>query len=224
MNSARIHVISMVAAVVSCIAAVLVVPEVRCAVGLPSSLPEGCRRRASAQGGVIRDYLPPAAAPSSAGGVEPSILRIRARFNQVEAAQAAGRLDSLRKEIAGLGGDSAYATLYLSSGEVAKIRARVFSGDVRTSYQAYYEDGDLDFVFRTVSRLLPTGPSEIEEQRFYFSGSNLIRWLDAAHREVPAGTGEYVDAEQRMRALGTGLLDGARSSDAVISFPPGTVP
>lgn len=216
-----IALISALAGVVSCIAAALVVPEVRCAMGLPSNITAACpRREASAQGIApgFASVSAPTATPSGtvAADVEASVVRIRARFQQVEREQATGQYDSLRKEVSGLGGDSAYATIYLSAGQVPKIRARVYQGDVRTSYQAYYYGGRLVFLYRTASRLFASGPSELEEQRFYFDGGMMVRWLDAARRDVPAGTAEYVDAEQSMRHVGDGLIAGAASQDGVI--------
>jgi hypothetical protein len=87
---------------------------------------------------------------------------------------------------------------------------------VRTSYQVYFEDAALVFVYRTSSQLLASGPSELEQQRFYFTDGRLVRWLDATHSEVSTGSARYVDAEQRIRALGDRLLQGARASEDVI--------
>ncbi|MBV9107895.1 MAG: hypothetical protein JO306_00635 [Gemmatimonadetes bacterium] len=213
--------ISALAGIVSCIAAALVVPEVRCAIGLTSNIAQACPRREASSQGVAPGFAPGAPALSAPSGMTPadvdaSVLRIRARFQEVEREMAAGQYDSLRKEVTGLGGDSAYATIYVAAGQVPKIRARVYQGDVRTSYQAWYDGGRLVFLYRTASRLLPSGPSEFEEQRFYFDGGTMVRWLDAARRDVPAGSAEYVDAEQTIRRVGDGLIAGATSQDAVI--------
>lgn len=212
--------IMLVLAFVSCVAAVLVVPEVRCFVGLETSLQRECRsRRASAQD-VASRFMAPAGVPAAAderAAVAAVVDRIRARFQQVESDIEAGRLPFIRKEISGVRGDSVYATIYLSGEEIAKVRERIFESGSRTAYQAYYDRGQLVFVFRTVDRLLPSGPQRLEEQRYYFDGGQMVRWL-APGGEMSPATAEYVDAEQRIRALGAALLNGARSAEAVIEL------
>jgi hypothetical protein len=222
MNASRLAtLIALALAFVSCVAAVLVVPEVRCAMGLETSLQRQCAmRRASAQD-VGEQFATPRDAPpvtDARAATAVAVLHIRARFDQVESAVEAGRLPSIRKEISGLRGDSAYATIYLSGSEIPKIRARIFENGNRTSYQAIYEGERLVFMFRTVDRLYPSGPQRLEEQRYYFDGGRMIRWLATPGGEVSSTTAEYVDAEQRIRALGGNLLDGARSPDGVIGL------
>ena len=217
-NSRWFAVISLLLGVVSCAAAIIVVPEVRCALGLDTNLTHGCTVRSAPRGGIVYPLTTPGSTSNPSASVEGTVRRIRARFEQVERDQALGRLDSLRKDIQGLGGDSAYASVYFNAGDIPKVRARVFEGDVRTSYQAYYDGGNLAFVYRTSSRLLPSGPVELEQQRFYFEAGRMVRWLDASHSEVSTGSGAYVDAEQRIRALGDRLLEGARAAGEVIVF------
>ena len=221
MNASRLAtLITLVLAFVSCVAAVLVVPEFRCAVGLETSIPRQCGpRKASAQD-VASQFTTPrygSAAASERAAVESAVLRIRARFQQVERDVEAGRLGSGRKEIVGMPGDSAYATVYFAAAEIPKVRARIFENGNRTAYQAYYEGGELVFMFRTVDRLLPSGPQRLEEQRYYFDHGRMVRWLSPGG-EVPGGSAEYVAAERQVRALGAALLAGAHSSDAAISL------
>ena len=215
-NSRWFAIVSLILGVVSCAAAIIVVPEVRCVFGLATSLPGDCRDRGATDPGGAGSFMEPRGATKGAASVDDDVRQIKSRFDQVERDQQTGRLDSLRKEVDGLGGDSAYATVYFSAGDIPKVRARVYEGDVRTSYQAYFEGATLVFVYRTVNQLLPTGPSELEQQRFYFTDGRLVRWLDATHREVPSGSGRYEDAEERVRALADRLLQGARASDDVI--------
>ncbi|HEX8244983.1 MAG TPA: hypothetical protein VF541_15850 [Longimicrobium sp.] len=213
--------ITFILGLITCVAAVIVVPEVRCAVGLKSNLPEGCRRdppRAVAIDNLMPPSLPAPTAPSMRPDVAASVARIAKLFQAVEHERATGQLDSIRREITGFPGDSAYATIYFARGDVPKIRARAYSGDVRTSFQAYYGGGQLAFIYRTTNRLFAADSVELEQQRFYFSGGSLIRWLDANHREVSPTSAEYIDAEQRMRSLGTRLMDAVRSADGVIAF------
>lgn len=221
MNMSRLAtLITLVLAFVSCVAAVLVVPEFRCAVGLETSIPRQCgTRKASAQD-VAPQFTSPrhgSTAASERAAAEAAVLRIRARFQQIEGDLEAGRLGSDRKEIFGIAGDSAYATIYFAAGEIPKVRARIFENGDRTAYQAFYEGGELVFMFRTVDRLLPSGPQRLEEQRYYFDHGRMVRWLSPGG-EVPGGSAAYADAERRVRALGAALLAGAQSSDAAIGL------
>jgi hypothetical protein len=207
-------------AFVTCVAAMLVVPEVRCAMGLETSLQRQCATRRAAAQDVGEHFTTPGDAPPATdarAATAAAVFRIRARFDQVESAVEAGRLPSIRKEISGVRGDSAYATLYLSGNEIPKVRARIFANGNRTSYQAIYDGGRLVFMFRTVDRLDPSGPQRLDEQRYYFDGGRMIRWLGSGG-EVSSTSAEYVDAEQRIRALGGSLLEGARSPDGVIGL------
>jgi len=219
MNLPRLAgVISFLAAVVSCVAAAMMVPEVRCALGLPVEPAQACVRRAHVPPPVIATGFQ-SARGAGAADVEARVGSIRARFQQVESELAAGLYGSSRKELGGVQADSAYLTLYTYGGEVPKVRARVYSGGVRTVWQAYYQGGQLVFIYRTDSRGLGGGWADFGQQRFYFADGRMVRWLAGMEkRAIPAGSAEYVDAEQRMRELGTRMLESARSSDAVATF------
>jgi len=232
MSASRlVALISLILGFVTCVAAVIVVPEVRCWAGLKSNLPEGCRRGPPPPSpplvspGVVGSFAPPAppplpapTAPSAGPDVAASVARIAALFFVVERERMSGQLNSVRKEITGFPGDSAYATIYFAGSDVPIIRARVYSGDVRTSFQAYYGGGQLAFVYRTANRFLAGDSVELDQQRFYFSGGSLIRWLNENNSDVSPVSAEYADEEKRMRYLGTRLMEGARSGDNVIAF------
>lgn len=213
--------ITLALAFVSCVAAMLVVPEVRCFVGLETSLHRECRSRQASAQGVAPGFAEGSgvsAAADERARVAAVVDGIRVRFQQIESNVEAGRLPSTRKEISGVRGDSAYATLYFSGDAVVKVRARIFENGSRTSYQAFYDGGQLYFMFRTVDRLLPSDSLRLEEQRYYFDGGRMVRWLSTPGGTHSPAEAEYVDAEQRIRALGATLLDGARTADAVIEF------
>lgn len=217
-NSRWFAVVSLILGVVSCAAAIIVVPEVRCALGLETNPGRGCIAWRPFRSAVTSPYMPPGTVSNPARSVEASVRRIRVRFDQVERDQALGRLDSLRKEIQGLGGDSAYATVYFAGDEIPKIRARVFTGGVRTSYQAYYDGARLVFLYRTSSRLPATALSELEQQRFWIEDGHLVQWFDKPEHPVSSQLATYADAERSVSALGDVLLQGARAPGDVISF------
>jgi hypothetical protein len=200
--------ITLVLAFVTCVAALLVVPEARCMIGLEPGNGLHC---------APREAIP--VATGAGGSVESLVGRIRTRFNEVEREMGSNQLASSRREIAGVAADSAYATIYTLGNEIPKIRARVYSGLLRTSYQAYYADGGLVFVYRTTARTDVPGAPDMDEQRFYFAGGRMIRWLQGnGERPVAPSSAEFVDAEQRIRAIGDGLMRGATSPDAVIQL------
>jgi hypothetical protein len=214
-DSRSVTVITLSLAVVTCVAAILVVPEVRCGLGLEKDKAlHGARC-------VPRNVRPGPAGPqpflsgsADAAALEFIIGRIRATFESVE--RDRGQYATLRKEIRGLGADSAYATIYSTSSTIPKIRARLFSGALRTSIQAYYDGGELVFVYQTISQIFPSGEREIEQQRFYFSGGRLVRWLDASRSDVPRGGRDFAANERRLSLMATELMEQARSSGSLI--------
>jgi len=201
MTTRLVTLITVLTAIVSCIAAIVVVPEVRCALNLTTGGME-CARK----GNVL---LP-----------DDETSRIQRLYANVEAARSHNRYDSIRKAIIGLPGDSAYATIYRSGDEIPLIRARIFSGNDRTSLLAYYNGGALAFIYE-VSSHLPAAmdPEEFSQQRYYFADDTLIRWIGGLEkREMPRGSRRFDDAGKRMGALGARLMHGARASDPVIEF------
>src|SRR5215218_5794697 len=198
-------VLSFVAAIVSCVAAVMVVPEFRCVLRLPTS--QVCDR--AVRSDLVTSFQP---ASTVAGmDTEARVATIRARFEQVEADVAGGRYGAVRKDLGGVRADSAYLTVYVEGADVPKVRARIFNGDVRTVWQAYYQGGQIVFVYQTVSRAVPGGWADFGQERYYFADGSMVRWLSGMQkRSIPASSAEYVDAEQRMRSLGTRMMESAR--------------
>ncbi|HYH81709.1 MAG TPA: hypothetical protein VEX86_18025 [Longimicrobium sp.] len=220
-NSRAFTLAALILAFVSCVAALLVVPEVRCMVGLdPSLLAQDarCKARPAAGTGIAASWRSGGGSQPLDVSAEARVIHIRTRFNDVEQAMESGLYGSVRKEITGISGDSAYATIYVGDGEIPKIRARVYSGDRRTSMQAYYEGGELLFVYRTVARILPSGPSDIEQERYYFGPEGMIRWLDTRREPVSPSSDRFRDRGREVAAFASTLLGGSRTDDPVIAF------
>jgi hypothetical protein len=157
------------------------------------------------------------AAPA-ASAVQTPVARIAKVYKDVERELKNGALDSERKSISGVAGDSAYATVYRSRGKVPTIRARVYDGDLLTVTAAYYDAGKLAFIYRTTNQLLPSGMRETGQQRYYFEDGSLIRWVDSNRDPVSHASAEYAAKEREMRTFGTRLLAGARSRRDEIAF------
>ena len=189
----------LVVAVIGTAAALVVVPEIRCRLGL--SAPECATNH-----GTSRD-------------LDAVVSTIVDHFNQVETGLARQRYNAVRKDLTGVQGDSAYLTVYLSGSDIPKVRERVFHDGVRTVWQAYYRQNQLVFIYRTDSRSQGSGWVDIDQQRYYFDRGQLVRWrrgLEA--RSIPRTSSEYELAERTMRDLGEKLIEGARSPDQVVPF------
>jgi hypothetical protein len=193
--------ISVVAAVVGAAAAIIVVPEVRCALKL--ELPDGvqCVGRHDSS-------------PSDGASVEQQILLVRSLYQRMEDDQRAGRMDVARKAVTGIGGDSAVAIIFRRGGEVAKVQAWVYAGARRTSMEVFYEGSQPRFVYRTVIQ----GAREVEQQRYYFTGGRMIRWLDADHDPVSPGSKSFRSRGSEVAQFAATLLAGSTAPDDVIRF------
>jgi hypothetical protein len=189
----------LILAIVGTAAALVVVPEVRCRLGL--SAPE-----CAVDHGTSRD-------PDAV------IDAIASHFERVESELGRQRYNAVRKDLTGVSGDSAYLTVYLSGSDIPKVRERVFHGGVRTVWQAYYRQNQLVFIYRTDSRNQGSGWVDFDQQRYYFDHGKLVRWLRGMDkRPIPRTSSEYLLAERTMGDLGTQLIEGARSPDQVVPF------
>lgn len=197
----------LVLAVVSCVAALVVVPEVRCAVGLEPDQRLRAWRCAPRQ--AVVGPIPLSAPLTEAASVEDAIRGIRGEFDVIE--KGLPGFASFRDEMPEVGGDSAYATVYVDGGEIRKIRSRVYQGGLRSSIQLYYAGGELFFAYQVVTG---ADGGTLDEQRFYFRDGRLIRWLDARRATVPPGAAGYAGHERRLTELARTLMERARASGA----------
>lgn len=186
----------MALAVIGCAAAVIVIPEVRCATGLDS--PVECT-----EGLGATPLLPTATGvPVSAlARVQDSrVSRIKSRFDWIEANQPGFLYTEV--PLGWRGADSATATVYTDGREIPKIRVRVYKGDERTSLLFYYTGGRMDFVHQ-VNR---TPGAARYEQRFYFDGGGLFRWLGPGNGVIQQGAAGYAENSAYLAQLGSHLL------------------
>lgn len=191
----------MALALIGCAAALVVIPEVRCATGLDS--PVECT-----EGLGARPLLP------TTGGTplstlarvqDPRVTRISNRYGWIEANQPAFYF----KEVP-LGwsqADSATATVYVHEGEIPKIRVRVYTGRERNSLLFYYTAGRVDFVHQ-VNRT----DANRWEQRFYFDGGRLFRWLGPGNTVIQEGAHGFAENSAYLAQLGPHLLQIARQA------------
>lgn len=126
--------------------------------------------------------------------VEKEIKAIRTRYDAVER-----RLDRCRQVKRDLPGESAEGgelTAYFLGSSLRKIAAKFYGETGQALEECYFGDGRLFFALRTESHYdkplffdkPPYGVVKSKsEERFYFVDGALIRWLDPARKEVPAG-------------------------------------
>ncbi len=187
----------MALAVIGCAAAVVVIPEFRCATGLDS--PVECTE------GLGASPLLPSVSGTPASALarvqDPRVSRISTRYKWIEANQPSFFFKDV--PLGWRGADSAIATLYVSGSEVPKIRVRVYTGTERNTLLFYYTGERLDFVHQ-VNR--PASNGARYEQRFYFDGGSMFRWLGPGNIVIEQGVRGYAENSGYLAHLGPHLL------------------
>ncbi len=198
----RFEQVSTALALIGCAAAVVVVPEVRCAIGLDSA--------AECTDVLGAKPLLPTPALSAASTLkpvqDPRVSRIKDRYDWIESNQPRFQFKDVPLRWAGA--DSATATVYVTDRDIPKIRVRVYSGRERNSLLFYYTGERLDFVHQ-VSMTLPTGPRL--EQRFWFDGG-LIRWRGPGNGLIAESAPEFTQNSAYLTQLAPHLMSVARQA------------
>jgi len=219
--------VSFAMAVIGCVAAIIVVPEVRCALGMDEGkVLRGGRCQAPVQAGSTLGFgFLPVAPPGALAQMGPGSLadrademtlqRIRREYQEIEARRE--WLQTWRQEIEGSGAESAYANVWSEDGAIRLIRGRFHRNGHRQVLLLYYKHGELFFVHQLVKRIGSGGEeTTLDEQRFYFDGGKLVRWLDGNRAGVPVSTDEYAENERRLLELGATFMRAARTPDRPI--------
>ena len=161
------------------------------------------------------------------GGVavaaESDIIQIRAEYQAIRAARPNLKVETVTLD--GMSTEGADATAYHDGkGNVRLIRAELFFESGKEIGEYYYKDGWLIFSFYTTHRY--NAPSyftrerakeigidafdpkktKVSEDRYYFKGGKLIRWLGENKNEVDAKSNEYQDAEKSLLEFSNELL------------------
>lgn len=189
------RILTLALSLIGCAAAVVVVPEVRCAVGLDDAPQCGA-------GADVASLL-----PSSSAALRPSVREdrridpIRQRYNWIENGGNVTRHEPVA--LAWRGADSASVIVYTDPGGIAKVTARVYNGRERNVLKFYYDGASLVFVHQVMQNLFPQ--SNQYEQRFYFERGHMIRWLAPAGA-VSGESLEYGAKSDQLMSLGMDLL------------------
>ena len=130
---------------------------------------------------------PQQSAQPPADPTEAAILRIRERYQQVERERSGYRCRTL--DLDGFSVEGGELKACYDGTELRTLDARFYGESGRADAAFYLSNEHLDFVFRRTERYTTPMSGEVssrEEDRFYFVGAQLVRWLgpDGVPREV----------------------------------------
>ncbi|HEX8848612.1 MAG TPA: hypothetical protein VF761_03680 [Gemmatimonadaceae bacterium] len=147
-----------------------------------------------------------AAAPRIAAHREDTaILRIRAHFTRIEKEAPTYRCRSL--DLDGFSAEGGTVEACYAGQELRRLSASYLGESGRASEKFYFWNDSLEFLFGTVEhydRPLSGRVARTEEERLYWDGGNLIRWLKGTTRQAvrgPAATERSGEARETARKL-----------------------
>lgn len=149
-----------------------------------------------------------------------SISSIRERYAAVNKNLSKYRV--VKKELSGFSTEGGELVAYFDGAAVVKMAATHLGETGRSLEEFYYRDGELVFVFyrrETYDTPMSGRVSKTAEERFYFAGGRLIRWLDSRGRSVAPGRGEYHEAQARYLDGSKRFVEGAHSPNSTIEAP-----
>jgi len=129
---------------------------------------------------------------------------------------------AVKKELSGYSTEGGELVAYFEGAAVVKIAATHLGETGRSFEELYYHEGKLIFVFRrleTYDEPMSGRVSKTAEDRFYFNGGRLIRWLDRRGRAVAQGGDEYLEEQARYLDNSRRFVEGARSRKPTIEAP-----
>ncbi|MBC7931372.1 MAG: hypothetical protein H7Z38_12490 [Rubrivivax sp.] len=147
-----------------------------------------------------------------------SISSIRRRYATINKNLAKYR--AVKKELSGFSTEGGELIAYFDGPAIVKIAATYYGETGRSFEEFYYRNEKLIFVFRkqdTYSEPMSGKVVKTRENRFYFSGDELFRWIDenakqVASSEYPKTQTQYLDSSKR-------FTEGARSQQPTIEAP-----
>lgn len=135
---------------------------------------------------------------------ERAMQQIRADYQAIQTASAAW--DSVTKAWVSAGGEGRVARWTAPDGRFSKVAVR-FDGDGASWFREYYFRHDsLFFAFDRWERYPDAAPVDATENRYYFAGGALVRWLARMAADGPnvpqdPEDAEYLNASSRVRSL-----------------------
>lgn len=176
--------------------------------------------------------VPPAAQARTA---EQTVQAIRVRYAQVNADAAHGR--KVQRDLMGLSTEGGTLTGWFCGPDLCKMAATFYGETGRATEEYSLWHGRLFFVLRAETRYShpigsgspPPGATRRTEQRFYFDGGRLIRWVDGQTprpvtspearkraRELQASATDFaLRLRARPQARGTGVVGACPTAPAI---------
>lgn len=141
--------------------------------------------------------------------VEEQVKSIRAKYAQIEKGLKEAR--QVKRDLPGESAEGGELRAWFRDRSVAKLSATFFGETGKATEEYYFWDSELIFVFRVESRYTKPLSGVVKsktEERLYFAGGKLIRWLGPDKKpHTMAG-----DAEKR----GQELLASAKKYSAMV--------
>ena len=127
----------------------------------------------------------------------------------------------VKKELSGFSTEGGELTAYFDGAAIVKI-AVINNGETNSFFEEfYYLNEKLIFIYRKqeiydepMSKVVKT-----KENRFYFTGGELIKWINENGKQIAANNSEYSRRRTHYLALSKLLVEGARSQQSVIEAP-----
>ncbi len=139
-----------------------------------------------------------------AQSVEKQITAIRAEVTAINKNGKSYRKTT--KDVEGVSLEGTEATYYISGKGLKKIVAKIYGETYRATTEFFYQGENLIFAFKKMERYNTSiGDKKlkvvsIEEERFYFSEAEVIRYL-LGKKEIEIGTIKFNDAKNSIIEL-----------------------
>lgn len=140
-------------------------------------------------------------------GVEGKVTSIRAKYAEIERELKDCR--QVKRDLPDESAEGGELTAYFKGAILRKLSARFFGETGKALEEYYFVENELIFVLRVDTRYTKPNSGVVRnktEQRFYFAGGKLIRWLNPDNKDVTA------DPARPEREL---LADAKKYSDMV---------
>lgn len=185
-----------------------------------------CAARQSDVSAGSRDSLPATGATVRAralprAGDDSDVTRIRAHFAQIERERPGYRCRTIALD--GFSAEGGELDACYAGHQLRKLTAVYLGESGRAREEYYFWNDSLEFLFSAVSRYSAQLSGKVvstDEDRFYWHGSRLVRWLDAHHREQALNTPEAARQDSGARASALTLARCAANLADSVCAPP----
>lgn len=147
----------------------------------------------------------------AAAQTEKQIAAIRTTVNLIN--KNATQYSKTTKDVDGISLEGTEATFFASGRGIQKINVNSYGETYKASTELYFQGEEVIFVFQKISNYdtqigldKPVKVVKITEQRFYFSGGSLIRFLDGKV-SIKKTSKRWSDREAEILALKKKLLE-----------------